>query len=525
MVFEKVTRLLKTEPFKLHSNFKNIEFKKLPANTWQYVINNKRKSMLMALFIVALIAGSLFLIKRNQNKTTYANYKVTLGDITETLDVVGSVQAVPSAVLTWKTDGIVADFKVVIGDKVKTGDILMRLTDSSLDPTILQANANLLDAKLALDKLLLANTDQNVALKALNDAEYEYLLAKNKIDLINWQNTPLETIQAAREAYQLSEQTYWQAKRALETLNNSASESEKINTQNILNAATTDKDKKYLALRDLLGRYYNYETETLFILYDQSVDALEEARLTWEKYQDMSDEIAAAKATVQSYQNTVNNAAIIAPFDGTITNIMVNAGEMVNNGTNAVQIDNLEMLMITIDVSEVDINNIKAGQNVDITFDALPGKTFHGTVSKVSNAGDSSSGLVQFSITITITDADESIKPGFSATASIITNQVTNVLMVPTSAIQKGQNRSFLIIRGLDGNPSIVPVAIGAASDSMTQVISEQIKEGDVVLVPVSDGTTTSLRGGFGMYGILGGEPPADRQPPSGGNFQPRQGN
>ena len=114
---------------------------------------------------------------------------------------------------------------------------------------------------------------------------------------------------------------------------------------------------------------------------------------------------------------------------------------------------------------------------------------------------------MQFSITIKLTDIDASIKPGFSATASIITNQVTNVLMVPTATIQKGQNRSILLIKGTNGNPTIVPVELGAASDSMTQVISDQIAEGDVILVPVSNGNMTNLRSGFGMYGILGGEP------------------
>ncbi len=523
---KKITQWLKAQLKNFQAEIKQINLKTMPAKTWQYIKTHKKRAALIGLVLIAVIAGGTFVISRSQNKVTYINYKVSRGDITESLDVVGSVQAVPSAVLKWKTDGIVADFTINVGDDVKEGETLMRLTDSSLDPSILQANANLLDAKLALDKLLIANTDRNTASKALNDAEYNYLLAKRNIDNINWQNTSLEKIQAARDAYQLAEQAYWQAQWVLDALQEkSDDDEEKINAQNALNDAKILKDKTYFSLRDLLGRYYNYETETLFILYDQSIDTLQEARLTWEKYQDMSDEIAAARATVQSYQNTVDNAAIIAPFDGTITNIIANAGEMVSSGTSAAQIDNLNNLMITVDVSEVDINNIKVGQDVRITFDSISGKTFHGLVSKVSNAGDASSGLVQFSITIKLTDIDASIKPGFSATASIITNQVTNVLMVPTAAIQKGQNRSILLIKGTNGNPTIVPVELGAASDSMTQVISDQIAEGDVILVPVSDGSTTNLRSGFGMYGILGGEPPAVRQPGSGGNFQPRQGN
>ena len=528
MQIKNTSKSLMTKAKKFFSGIKHINLKSAPGEMWGYIKTHKMRSLIIGILVVAGIAGGAYLISRNQSKVTYVQYKVTRGDITETLDVVGSVQAIPSAVMTWKTDGIVADFSVKIGDQVNTGDTLMHLTDSSLDPSILQANANLLDAQLALDKLLRANTDRDAAAKALNDTEYSYLLAKENIDEINWQNTSMEKIQQARGEYQLTEQAYWRAQWALDTLQNkTADDPEKSTAQNTFNEAKKAKDKSYLILRDLLGRYYNYETETLFILYDQSVDALQEARLTWEKYQDMSDEVAAARATVQSYQNTVNHAAIIAPFDGTITNIVANAGDMASSGTSAAQIDNLGNLMITVDVSEVDINAIRVDQDVEITFDSLTGKTFHGKVIKVSNAGNASSGLVQFSITIQLTDADENIKPGFSATASIIISQVSDVLMVPTAAIQKGGQRNFVLLSSAAGTPSIIPVEIGASSDSMTQIISDQIKEGDTILVPVSGTSTTGLRSGFGMMGILGGEGgvPTDRQPPSGGNFQPRQGN
>ncbi|MRS04573.1 efflux RND transporter periplasmic adaptor subunit, partial [bacterium] len=140
MQIKNATKSLMIKAKKFFSGIRHVDLKTAPGDIWGFIKTHKKRSLFIGILVLAGIAGGAYLLSRNQNKVAYIQYKVSRGDITETLDVVGSVQAVPSAVLTWKTDGIVADFSVKIGDQVKTGDILMHLTDSSLDPSILQAN-------------------------------------------------------------------------------------------------------------------------------------------------------------------------------------------------------------------------------------------------------------------------------------------------------------------------------------------------------------------------------------------------
>ena len=73
--------------------------------------------------------------------------KVTTGSLTESIDVVGTLEAQPMVELAWESGGIISPFTLKVGDKVKKGDVLFSLEDSSLSSSILQAQSDLLDAK------------------------------------------------------------------------------------------------------------------------------------------------------------------------------------------------------------------------------------------------------------------------------------------------------------------------------------------------------------------------------------------
>ena len=136
--------------------------------------------------------------------------------------------------------------------------------------------------------------------------------------------------------------------------------------------------KRCAVLNYLLGTYYSYAADTDFILYDQAEAAVEEARIDYNRYLDQTDEIAAAEANVQALENTINQSRIIAPFDGTVTDISAVSGQRVSSGDTAVRIDNLDNLVVEVAVSEVDINKVSEGQKAVVTFDALPEKEYEG---------------------------------------------------------------------------------------------------------------------------------------------------
>ena len=100
--------------------------------------------------------------------------------------------------------------------------------------------------------------------------------------------------------------------------------------------------------------------------------------------------------------------------------------------------DDLSNLLIDVQVSEVDINNIALDQPVTLTLDAIPNKTYHGQVTEVSQAGDTSSGAVNFTVTAKLTDGDAQVKPGMTAAVNIVTNQVKDQLLVPNRGCPSG---------------------------------------------------------------------------------------
>ncbi|MHB8807292.1 MAG: efflux RND transporter periplasmic adaptor subunit [Anaerolineaceae bacterium] len=488
---------------------------------------DKKKSIILgSAVLIFIVLLTIFLTTRGngQDDTAVQAEIVTLtsGTFSQTIDVVGTVRAVPSATLTTETSGIVSPLNISVGDSVKQGDVLLSLDASSLPSSVLQAQSDLLDAQYELDKLKVADSLLQEAALALDDAEYDYAAKKQMRDYWNFNNTSDERIDSARAAYQQSEEDLWNAQHAYEALSDLADDNaEKIAADEAVDAARLARDKAYRNINYLLGRTYDHTVETDFIEFDQADAALEEARVTYEKYKDNSEEIAAAQANVQALQNTVNSAYVIAPFGGIVTDILVDEGDIVSDGTQAVQLDDLTNLVIDISVSEIDINEIEIGQSVNIIFDAIPNKEYEGAVSKVSQAGDDSSGTVEFTVTISITNADEEIKPGFTAVATVMINEVENAVLVPNLAIQTMDGSSVVMVVDSENNITTVPVEVEASSDSYSIVKDGALQVGDQVMVFVNASTSDTTLGMFGLGGMMGGGMGGNEQPAG----EPPQGN
>ena len=224
-----------------------------------------------------------------------------------------------------------------------------------------------------------------------------------------------------------------------------------------------------------------------------------EAHAAYQRLVDKSDEISAAQANMQALQNTVDQASIIAPFSGTITAINSLPGSLVSSGDVAVQLDDLANLTVDLEISQMDVNKISIGQTAQLSFDAIPEAVYSGAVSEISEAGSASGEDAVFKVRIVLTDPDDSIKPGFSATVSIITDQVDDALLVPNSAIQYKEDGSAFVMKttGL-GEYTSIPVEIGARSDAYTELVSGDLEEGDKLAVAQVAETTAQLRMGLG---------------------------
>jgi HlyD family secretion protein len=141
----------------------------------------------------------------------------------------------------------------------------------------------------------------------------------------------------------------------------------------------------------------------------------------------------------------------------------------------------MDNLMIRIPVSEVDINNIHIGQEATITFDAISNKEYTGYVSSVADAGEEdNNSMVQFDIWVKLEEEDDQVKPGFTSVVSIVTDEVKDALLVPYDAVVANEDGSYAVV--LEDGTSL-PVEIGIKSDTYIEILSDDIEEGDTVIL------------------------------------------
>ena len=482
-------------------------FSSLKTKTVDYVKNHKKISLIMGGGILIIIISVLVFGGNNENASTPTQVAtLTTGNFSKTIDVVGNVKAVPSATLSWGTSGLVGEIYYNVGDTVKEGDVIAKLADTSVAASILEAQTDLLEAQYELDRVMNSDADFQAAAQALEDAEYDYRAKEDARDYWNFNGTNQNTLDEARAAYHNADTVVWNLQNDYDSL--SSDDPAKESTNEELQEAILARDKALRKLNYLLGHTYDHSVETDYIEFEMAKATLQEARITYERYLDNSEEISAAQARVQALENTVNSSSIIAPFDGVLTNILFNQGESVTSGVSAVQLDDLSNLVIDIYVSEVDINDISIGQNVNITFDAIPNKQYLGKVTNLSQSGDDSSGIVEFQVSITVSNPDEEIKTGFTALASIVIQEVENTVLVPNTAIQSLNGGNIVMVIGEDGTATPIPVEVEASGDSFSILKGNPLAEGDQVMIEIDLTSISQITSGFGGM-MMGGQ---DRQ-------------
>jgi len=452
------------------------------------------------LLVVIVLGAARFALNGRATAEQTQIVTVTRGAITESIDTVGTLEARPYIELAWESGGIVSPFRVQVGERVEKGAVLMELEDSSLSASILQSQTDILEAQAALDNLLSANSNLYAADQALADAEYTLLGAKKNRDAWNRKGGSDETIEEHRSGYYAAKQTVWEKEIAFTALSEmDGDDPKRMAAYEELRGARLARDEALRQLNNVLGSYYSYAAETDFIKYDIALAAVEEARVAYLRYLDPGKEIEAARANVQALQNSIDMSRIIAPFNGTVTEVSSTVGEKVASGDMAVRLDNLENLMVAVYVSEVDINKVKEGMPAQVSFDAIPGKTYEGQVQSMAASGSSESGVVEFRVDIQVMNADEQVKPGFTAVVSVVTSQVAEALLVPSQALVTSDGGLAVMRVNADGSTSPVLVEIGASSEVFTEILDGDIQEGDRLAMTITE--NQSLMPGGIMFG------------------------
>jgi HlyD family secretion protein len=435
------------------------------------------KKIITILIIVAILAAGgygFYLWRQRQQAAQVSNLETTpagRGRLTATIGATGQVRSKQSASLIWKTSGTVQDVYANVGDGVKTGDKLAELLQTSLPQTIIMAQADLESANKALDDLY---TNAEIAkVQAMQSiATYAKDVKSAQYQLDNFTIPENQAGLVTMDALDLMKQKLDEATAAFEPYKFLASGNK-----------TRDEFKEKL---DLAQSDYNAAVKRLD--YENALEVananLNKARKDYEKWKNgpSADEIAATKARIAAAEATLSQAWIEAPFNGTISLAVPQPGDLVTLNSNAFRIDDLSSLFVDLAVSEVDINQIQVSQPVSLTFDAVRGGIYHGEVVSVDRVGTVNQGVVDFYVTVRVTNPDEQVKPGMTAAVTIVVSQLDDVLLVPNRAVRFKDGKQVVYI--LKDN-QIVPVNIklGASADVSSQVIDGELKVGDLIIL------------------------------------------
>ncbi|MEP6894936.1 MAG: efflux RND transporter periplasmic adaptor subunit, partial [Chloroflexota bacterium] len=356
----------------------------------------KNRGLLIVLLVaIVAIAGFVYFRKsKNNTVSQFQTAPIARGDLVATIGATGTVRAKQSAVLIWQAAGTVDTVNVKVGDNVPADFVMGFLSKTSLPQSVIMAEADLASAQKSLDDLENSDTSHAQAAIDLRDAQKAYDRA------VNYRKELDGKIHIKKIIYKT------------------------FGSQQI----------------PVLKEYRGYADDTTKAKADEDV-ALKKARLddAQRTFDNLNAgnlvDIKAAQARVDAAQATLNLARIVAPFPGIVTESHPMPGDQVGAGATAFRLDDLSNLYVDVEVSEVDINSVAVDQPATLSFDAILNKTYHGDVVEVAKVGNTISGVVSFTVTVELNDADDLVKPGMTSAVNVVVQEKKDVLLVPNRAV------------------------------------------------------------------------------------------
>lgn len=511
------------------------------------------KWALTLILVGALVfAGSRLL--RGQSSESQASsytqlYTVTRGNLVASVSPTGQVSPTERVVLTVDVNKLpLIELNVAVGQQVKKGDVLARIDPSALEREVQEAEADLLSAEEALEKANNPYNELDRQKAELDVAQAEVALEEAKLATVDKDvEEATRTLQQAKDKL-VALQNDQSVQEQIERLQYQANVAEVEHGKMLEGPVTTEegRDKLLLAYNRMMDAKDNLEAAQARAALDllnasNSVAKAEEAlaklqgspnavgalqvqnRVAQAEYNlaKSKDTLAtilagpdaktvqlaqarceAAQANLEEAQETLEAATIVAPFDGTVVAVGAEVGDLVSAGTSIVTLADLSGMQVLASVDETDISQVKVGQEAEITFDALTGRTFSGQVLEVPLQGTVSQSVVTYQVRMSLEGAENvSLRSGMTANIRIITGQHDNVLLVPLLAIQQDDTGDVVLVQNATtGTSSTTPVQVGLNDGTYVEII-RGLNEGDVVVFEYE--STSEEEMFFGGPGVM----------------------
>lgn len=413
------------------------------------------------IILIIVLGGSGYLIYSKVNSKTETNYKTTTvskGTLVTSISATGTITSSNKTSITTGATGTIKTVYVKNGDTVTKGQ---KIADVTLDDdgtnNQVTAWANYLTMQQNYKSAIADETAADVQMwkdrQAVIDAQTEYdsMIAgawnnKTKAEYTyNEKAIVTKTLELAKETF------------------------------------TADETK-----------YNNYSA---FV-----TKAKQQSSEAYDNYKKVSSTIYASSAGVISNLSIATGVVISNNSDSITVSTGSNSSENSSSVTSHTvgSITNPQgQYQATLSLTESDIVKIKSSQKVIMTMDAFEDTTFTGEVLSVDVAGSTTSGVTSYSVVVLLNDTDKEIYTNMAVSATIIISSKSDILLIPSTAIDTASDGSTTVRTIKDGVTSTITITIGETNDSQTEVVSG-LNEGDTIISSSvstqtkSDNNTTS---------------------------------
>jgi HlyD family secretion protein len=515
------------------------------------VVAYLKPHLVLSVAVLLVGIGGMYYYKQHHTVLTEETTTVIRGDIVQVVKITGSVQPKKEVSLAFQVGGQVSYVGVKVGDNVTEGKLLATLGAGDAQAALLQAQANLENANATLAQLLQGARVEELAVKqqAVDNAatalDQVYVTVPDVIrdvdgttaDVVKNKVAPLFAYAGNRyilsftSCDQRLQSTVETLRSQIEnTLADFQKQNSTISTLSSREVLSTVLDQAYqatLATNELVNAISSllltscslgntsldaYRTtlssvrttmSTLFTTISTKRSALISSRNTFSqasrdleltkagtdpyRIKGQNALIKQAQAQVASAESGLAKTKIVAPFAGTISDVVIVEGETVSLGKSVISMLTTNAFEVEAKIPEIDITKLHVGAKVEITLDAY-GKAviFPATVTRIDPTATTEGNVPVYKIIVTFNQADQRIKSGMTANLKIATVSKTTLVLPARFITTTDESHGTVTVRvgKIDASRNITLGLRG--EDGLIEILSG-VQEGDVVVAPTTE--------------------------------------
>jgi HlyD family secretion protein len=438
--------------------------------------------LLGGLLFLALIGAGAFLAQaRGRSPALPETATIRRGTLRVTLSAAGKIRPRAQAVLNFATAGTVAEIFVREGEAVRKGQPLARLDTTDLELAVRQAEVAYLT-----QQVVYSQTVQGPKPEELAAARAAVRSAQAALRALEQGPDPTD-LEIARLNYEVAKNAIWQAQ-----LTRDKTAGSPLSAPIDVDLARARVGQAELQAEIARLQYEKMKAGARPEQLEAARAQLAQAQASLARLQ--PDALTAERTRLQLEQarlqleqarRRLEQATLLAPFDGTVIAVNIEIGQVVGAGVpgGAIVLADLSDLYLDLTVDEVDVVRLKEGMPVEITLDALPGRSFRGHIDAIAPAATEAGGAATYRVRVVLDERDPVLRAGMSANVEIEVERRENVLLVPNAAVRRDREtgRAF-VYRVVGDRAKEVEIRLGAQGETESEVL-EGLQEGDRVVL------------------------------------------